>query len=264
MDNPPLLEVKDLSVSFTQYTNGFSRRVLRPLEAVNLRVARGKVTAILGASGSGKSLLAHAILGILPENAQMTGYIHYDGAPLDAAARTHMLGKEVSFIPQSVNYLDPLVKVGAQVRIGLKKGREHHDQEALFQRYGLEQRAGALYPFQLSGGMLRRVLFASSVRETVRLVIADEPTPGIHHDALQEVLGHLSEMAARGVAIIMITHDIMAARQVADDVVIMRDGQMIDTEKAAHFEGDGALLNHPYSRALWRALPENDFASEDL
>ncbi|RAY12293.1 ABC transporter ATP-binding protein [Actinomadura craniellae] len=257
---PPLLSLDDLSVGFTRYTGVARTRTVTGVTSLSLDIAPGEILAVIGASGSGKTLLAQAILGILPANATVSGRITFDGTPLDERRLRKLRGREISYIPQSVNNLDPLMTVGKQVRIGLDPPTAREWQRALFSRYGLADDVARRYPFQLSGGMLRRVLFATSVRDTVRLVIADEPTPGLHADAVAEVLRHLRELAEGGASVLLITHDIFAATAIARRVAVMHEGALRTVEAASAFTGDGDDLEHPFARALWRALPQNQFS----
>ncbi|WP_313757876.1 ATP-binding cassette domain-containing protein [Tissierella sp.] len=254
-----ILKVKDLCISFSQYTKGINIQKITPVESLNIEINKGEILAVVGASGSGKSLLAHAIMGILPRNATIEGEMYYKGRKMSLGLIEKLRGKEIAFIPQSINYLDPLMKVKDQVRIGLPKEKAKNIQEDLFQSYGLEKAHGDLYPFQLSGGMLRRVLFATSVREGVQLVIADEPTPGIHPEVLDTILLQLRKFADSGMAVMLITHDIISALKICDYVTIFKDGENIETSSAEAFEGDGSKLKTEYARLLWRSLPENEF-----
>jgi len=258
----PLLSLEDLCVGFTRYAGLGRERPVPVVAFLSLDLARGEILSVVGASGSGKSLLAQAVLGILPGNATVTGGIRYDGETLDKRRLRMVRGTEISYIPQSVNNLDPLMTVGRQVRIGLDPETAHDRQRALFSRYGLADEVANRYPFQLSGGMLRRVLFATSVRDGVRLVIADEPTPGLHADAAAEILNHLAELAAHGASVLLITHDIRAATSISKRIAVMDAGRLLTVEDAADFSGDGNRLRHPFARALWRALPQNRFATE--
>ena len=254
-----LLEVRNLAVSFLQYEKGLRQRIVHPIEDLTLDIRLGEVLAVVGSSGSGKSLLAHSILGILPPNATQTGEIYYKGVRLTPEEQKRLRGKEITLIPQSVNYLDPLMKVGKQVRYTAGKGRGKFIQENLFHRFHLPASAGEKYPFQLSGGMIRRVLISTAISGGAQLIIADEPTPGLHPDALKKVLKHLRELADEGRSILFITHDLMAARSIADRIAVMNAGATLEIAEADKFAGKGEGLIHPYSRALWRALPENEF-----
>lgn len=147
----PVLNVEDVSISFDMYGKGMERRKLEVVHKLSLRVHAGEIVAVVGASGSGKSLLAHAILGILPGNARMEGKLEFCGKALDEAAQKERRGKEISFIPQSVEYLDPLMKVGRQV-IGVGKRRERKQRmekmRQVFARYHLDEATAELYPYQ--------------------------------------------------------------------------------------------------------------------
>ncbi|WP_250229261.1 ATP-binding cassette domain-containing protein [Anaeropeptidivorans aminofermentans] len=258
----PLLQVEKLAIGFSQYFKGAQKRIIQPIADLHVDIHEGEIVAVVGASGSGKSLLAHAVLGILPGNAICEGHITYCGEELTEERKENLRGREISFIPQSVNYLDPLMPVGKQVQIGLEKSKAKKKQQELFHQYGLQESDGKLFPYELSGGMLRRALFATSVREGVRLVIADEPTPGIHPQALSEILKQLKEFAKNGAGVMLITHDIMSALEIADRVAVIRDGRTVEVSEASAFKGRGERLKTDYTRRLWRALPQNDFDLE--
>lgn len=262
MINKPLLQVKHLSIGFSQYYKGIQKRIIQPITDLSIEINEGEIMAIVGASGSGKSLLAHALLGILPNNAISNGEIIYRNEPLTEDRKVRLRGREIAFIPQSVNHLDPLMRVGKQVQIGLEKKVAKEKQEKLFKQYGLKDSDGKLFPHELSGGMLRRVMFATSIREDVKLVIADEPTPGIHPQALAEVLKQLEYFAKTGAGVMFITHDIMSALEIADRIAVISDGSIIEVSEVHAFEGQGDLLKTEYARRLWRALPQNDFDLE--
>ena len=139
----PVLEVRELRVAFRMYRRGLSQSELVPIQALNLSVYRGEILAVVGASGSGKSLLAHAIMGILPGNASVGGCIRYHGEVLTPARQRALRGTELALIPQSVENLDPLMRVGKQV-IGTKSSAEA--QRAAFRRYDLGEAVEKMYP----------------------------------------------------------------------------------------------------------------------
>lgn len=260
MDNKTILEAKNISVSFRMYDRGLQQYDLHAITDLSVDVHEGEVVVIVGASGSGKSVLAHAILGILPSNAHVGGEMVYDGAPLTDALRKEKVGSEIIMIPQAVTYLDPLMKVGAQVR-GVS-GTEEQRKEA-FARYGLKDSVAQMYPFQLSGGMTRRVLISTAIISEAKLILADEPTPGLSEDIAEESMRNFRELADEGRGILMITHDIDMALHVADRIVVFYDGTTVDScDKEAFLKG-GDALTHPYTRALWAALPQNGFQAVD-
>ncbi|MEA5508011.1 oligopeptide/dipeptide ABC transporter ATP-binding protein [Halotia wernerae UHCC 0503] len=113
------------------------------------------------------------------------------------------------------------------------------------------------YPFQISGGMARRVLVATAAIGCAQLLIADEPTPGLHPEVVVETLNHLRELADDGKGVMLITHDLEAALQVADKVAVFYAGTTLEVAKADDFTSGN--LRHPYTQALWRSLPQNEF-----
>jgi peptide/nickel transport system ATP-binding protein len=260
-----LLSVKSHSVFFRMYDRGFKYRDSQVINKLSIDVMPGEIAAIVGASGAGKSVLAHSILGLLPDNARTEGEIWYDGTKLTQVDKERLRGIEIALIPQSVNYLDPLMKVGGQVVIPRKGdgGGKVRTQmtEVLFARYGLAKEVMDYYPFQLSGGMTRRVLVCAAFSCGARLVIADEPTPGMDRQAVEETVSLFRSLAKEGCGVMLITHDIDMALRVADKVSVFLDGTVIETAGIEAFSGKGERLRHPFSRALYNALPQNGFHS---
>ncbi|MDR3601285.1 MAG: ABC transporter ATP-binding protein [Desulfosporosinus sp.] len=254
-----LLEVSDLSVSFVQYQKGLRQRVLKVISNLDISLGSGEILAVVGSSGSGKSLLAHAILGILPNNAICSGKILYKNELLTPERQKKIRGSEITLVPQSVNFLDPLMRVSAQVRTAVRQGNPEEAQKKIFRRYDLSEGVGNQYPFQLSGGMARRVLISAAVINGSKLIIADEPTPGLHPEIVTETLNHLRELTDEGCGVMLITHDISTALQVADKIAVFYAGTTIEITPAADFHGQGQALRHPYTKALWQSLPQNDF-----
>ncbi len=252
----PLLEVRDLSVSFSMYDRGLQKRDLEVLHKLSLSVYPGEILAVVGSSGSGKSILAHAVMGILPGNAGVEGEIFYQGEKLDGKRQAALRGKEIAFIPQSVEYLDPLMRVEKQV-IGIRGTKQ--GQKAAFARYHLGKEVEAMYPFQLSGGMARRVLISTAVMEKARLIVADEPTPGLNVEMAMETLQNFRELADEGCGVLLITHDIDLAFNVADRIAVFYAGTTVEIAPVADFLAGKEALRHPYSRAFIDALPQNDF-----
>jgi len=244
------------------YNQGLTQKKLSVITDLDLEVNAGEVVAVVGSSGSGKSLLAHAVLGILPHNAFVTGKIIFKGELLIPSRQAALRGKDIALIPQSVNYLDPLMPVGAQVRraaqlSGLPVPEARLAVDQIFARYGLASSVKQLYPFEISGGMARRVLVATASVGRADLVIADEPTPGLNPALVTEMLNHLRTLATAGKGVILITHDLNAALQVADKVAVFYAGTTLEIAAASDFTQGN--LRHPYTQALWRSLPQNDF-----
>lgn len=266
MSKEPILKVKDLGISFSQYTNGLVRGDLNVIRNLDIELYEGEILAVVGSSGSGKSLLAHAILGILPDNACTQGDIIYKSEILDEKRKEKLRGDEIVLIPQSVNYLDPLKKVGKQIKISIKdKDKKTQDEivDNLFKKYNLDKKVKNYYPFQLSGGMARKVLLSTALASDSKVIIADEPTPGLDEESLNEVLKDFRDIADSGRAILMITHDIMAALKIADKVAIFYAGSTLEIANTSDFKQKEVELRHPYTKALYKALPNHDFVPID-
>lgn len=260
MKKEPILSVKDLGISFSQYTKGLRRRELEVITNLDIDLYEGEILAVVGSSGSGKSLLAHAILGILPDNATTEGNIIYKGKSLSLKDKEKLRGREIVFIPQSVNFLDPLMKVSKQVKISIEnKEKANKRQRYIFNKYGLDKKVDNLYPFELSGGMARKVLLSTALVSDCKVIIADEPTPGLDEKSLNEALKDFRNIADSGCAILMITHDIEAALKIADKIAVFYAGTTLEIANVNDFKGDGKNLRHPYSKALFNALPQNGF-----
>ncbi len=260
-----LLEVENLSVSFTQYASGSKRRTIEVIHDISLSVKSGEILAVIGASGSGKSLLAHAIMGILPVNAKTGGTIKYKGNTLDDKLKAELRGKEMALIPQSVSYLDPLLNVKNQISSPLEKQSRKEKQafvSKLLKKFQLEKKVSEQYPFELSGGMARRVLISTAISSGAKLIIADEPTPGMHESVVEETLNAFKSMAENGAGVLMITHDIDLAFTIADRVAVFCDGRVVSIEETENFVSHPERLKSAYSRALWHALPQNGFYVE--
>ena len=145
--NESLLEIHDLSVSFRMYDHALEQHDLQVISDLHLTVRPGEVVAIAGSSGSGKSLLASAILGILPGNATVYGHLHYKGSQLTPERQAQLRGTEIALVPQSVAFLDPLMKVGEQVRKGRRDPASREKSRRVLESYGLPEVAYFLETF---------------------------------------------------------------------------------------------------------------------
>lgn len=255
-----ILEIDELSVSFLQYENSrSSRRIELPvISRLSVSVHEGEIVAVVGSSGSGKSLLAHAILDLLPYNAKMGGEIYFDGERLTPERIRKLRGNRIAFVPQSTTYLDPLMSVGIQVSGGKKDKKRRERQRALFDRYGLGRETEDKYPFECSGGMTRRVLLTSALMGDPELIIADEPTPGMDPELARKSMEDFRAFADEGKGVLLITHDIELALEVADRIAVFYAGTTIEEAPVSDFHSE-ETLRHPYTKALWRAMPQNGF-----
>lgn len=233
------------------------------LHGLTLSVHEGEIVAVVGASGSGKTVLADALLGLYEPNATVRGTIWFDGVRQDAASLASLRGSGICLVPQSVSHLDPLMRVGEQVQ-GASRGRTRAErardrarrearQRELFELYGLAPEVARMYPHELSGGMARRVLLMSALMEEPRVLIADEPTPGLDLALAIRAVDDLRTFANTGAGVILITHDLELAVRVADRVAVFKEGRIVEETSASSF-ADPALLEHPFSRDLCRAL----------
>ena len=232
LEKTPVFTVEELTVSFHMYQKRLRKHNLEVLHKLSLNIHAGEILAVAGSSGSGKSVLAHAVMGILPGNARVEGRMFYRGRPFGKKEQEKLRGREIAFIPQSVDYLDPLMRVGKQV-LGTRGTKER--QRELFRKYGLDESIEKKYPFELSGGMARRVLIASALMEEARLVIADEPTPGLDPGMAEETMKELRKMADDGCAVLLITHDIDLAFRAADRIAVFYAGTVVETAPAGDF-----------------------------
>lgn len=245
------------------YTGRWERVSGEVLHGLTLSVHEGEIVAVVGASGSGKTVLADALLGLYEPNATVRGTIWFDGVRQDAASLASLRGSGICLVPQSVSHLDPLMRVGEQVQ-GAPRGRTRAErardrarrearQRELFELYGLAPEVARMYPHELSGGMARRVLLMSALMEEPRVLIADEPTPGLDLALAIRAVDDLRTFANTGAGVILITHDLELAVRVADRVAVFKEGRIVEETSASSF-ADPALLEHPFSRDLCRAL----------
>ena len=257
-----LLEVNNLSISFTQYVQGLNRHDLRVISDLSIDVDENEIVAILGSSGSGKSLLAHSILGILPYNSHVTGELKYNGQILNQELKEKLRGHEICLIPQSVNFLDPLMKVSEQAIGECADENERHEkkirQREIFDKYGLDESVDDLYPFELSGGMARKVLLSTALIDNLKLLIADEPTPGLDAVSVKETIEDIRNLKENGKGVLLITHEIDVALKTADRIAIFYSGYVIEINTVENFRNVENVL-HPYSKALIKSLPRNGF-----
>nr|WP_321481415.1 ATP-binding cassette domain-containing protein [uncultured Cohaesibacter sp.] len=241
-----MLVVKNLSVHFRQHHGA----PLSPIRDVSFSLKRGGVTGLVGGSGAGKSLIAEALIGNLPRNAEITGHMAFDGAPPKPGT--------LALAPQGRDSLDPLCPVGRQVARFAKLAGRSCDVPALFERLGLSPESFEHSPHALSGGMAKRVLLATALATGADCIIADEPTAGLDGEAADRIMALLASLATGGKAILVISHDLMRLTQIADQMVILEEGQQVDVTSADAFH-EGRLA-HPFTKALWQAQTWNGFA----
>lgn len=262
-----LLQLDDVSVGFERYAG---RGVLAPretrfvVEHLSLSLHEGEILALVGASGSGKTLIADTIMGLFAANAQVTGRVWFDGDAMDERSLTPLRGNRIAFVPQSVESLDPLQRVGCQIERlaqGMTKQEARARRRELFARYRLDEETARCYPFELSGGMARRVLLIGALMNRPRVIVADEPTPGLDMELAVRAMDDFRAFANDGGGVLLITHDIELALRVADRIAVFQNGTVVEETAVASFASPD-LLQHPFSKALWHALPEHGMRCE--
>ncbi len=239
------------------------------VDGVSLSAESGRIVALVGESGCGKSLTALSILQLLPRAARFAGgSIELEGrdlAGLDESALQRIRGNQVSFIFQEpIASLNPLMRVGAQVEEALKIHRGLSDHEAhraaidMLQRVGIpdpELRARQ-FAFELSGGMCQRIMIAAALVCRPRLLIADEPTTALDVTIQAQILDLMKRLRDEvGTSILLITHDMGVVADMADDVAVMYGGRVVESGPV---ESLFAAPAHPYTRLLLETVPRLD------
>jgi oligopeptide/dipeptide ABC transporter ATP-binding protein len=257
-----LLRVEGLNVSFMTL-----RGQLKVLNDVSFDVARGEIVGLIGESGSGKSVSAFAVMRLLGEQGRIdSGRIVFDGedlSELSAKAMTEIRGKNVSMIFQEpMTSLNPVFTIGLQIAESLQRhlgmGRKQALSRAtdLLTQVGIpraEERVGD-YPHQLSGGMRQRVMIAMALACEPRLLIADEPTTALDVTIQAQILDLLVKLKDEtGLAILLITHDFGVIAEIAQRVVVMYAGEVVEVAGV-----DEIFSNplHPYTQKLMESIPK--------
>ncbi|MEE1649262.1 ABC transporter ATP-binding protein [Brachybacterium sp. J144] len=259
--NQPLLEIRDLEITFTTSTGP-----VMGVRTANLEVYPGETVAIVGESGSGKSTTAMSIAHLLPKNGRITGgQVLFEGRDITHASEKEiraLRGDRVGLVPQDpMSNLNPMWKVGTQIQEALAANGVASGAEAkrrtveLLEEAGLpdaERRSGQ-YPHEFSGGMKQRALIAMGLAARPKLLIADEPTSALDVTVQQQILDHLDHLTGElGVAVLLITHDLGLAAERAQHLVVMYKGQVVESGPALE------LLQspqHPYTKRLIASAP---------
>jgi dipeptide transport system ATP-binding protein len=257
-----LLEIKNLHVDFP--TQG---AVMHAVEGVTLSLEEGEVLGIVGESGSGKSVTMMALMGLIAYpgrvRADTLRFAGKDLLGISDKERRALVGKDVAMIFQEpTTSLNPCFTIGFQLMETLKL-HLHMDRKAakkraieLLEQVGIPAAASRLadYPHQMSGGMNQRVMIAMAIACNPRLLIADEPTTALDVTIQAQILDLLRDLQKeRGMALVLITHNMGVVSEMAQRVAVMYAGQVVE-ERAV--DGLFAAPQHPYTEALLAALPE--------
>ncbi|MCZ6728382.1 MAG: ABC transporter ATP-binding protein, partial [SAR324 cluster bacterium] len=273
-----LLRINNLKVEFN-----LPEGVVKAVDGVSLRIAAGSTVALVGESGSGKSVISQAVMGILPRTASITGgEILFDdpetpGNPIDIAklppdgvAMRKLRGSRISIIFQEpMSSLSPLHTIGDQISEVLylhkKKSRAEalEIMEEMFRLIAFPnpKKAHRIYPFELSGGLRQRAMIAMALVCRPGLLIADEPTTALDVTIQAQILKLMKDLQAElGMAILMITHDLGVVANLAEEVVVIYRGKLMESGSVENIFGDA---QHDYLRALLRAVPRYSMASDE-
>ena len=256
-----LLKVSDLEVEFQ-----VDKRTVKPIENISFEMNEGEVLGMVGETGSGKSLTAHAIMGLSPMvGGKIGGSIKFGEQDLLAISEKEMQsirGSQIAFIPQNpMTSLDPVYRVGDQIVEGLFKHAKISKRKAKQQVLDLMEnlhipkpdRVFQQYPHQLSGGLKQRIVIAMGLCSNPRLLIADEPTTALDVTVQAQIMRLFKEMTTdRGIGLFLITHDLGVIAQVCDKVAVMYAGNMVEF---GEIENVFNRPRHPYTKALLDCIP---------
>jgi dipeptide transport system ATP-binding protein len=261
-----LLRIRNLQVDFDG---------LPAVDRIDLSVAPGEVVGIVGESGSGKSVTMLAVMGLVDAPGKVSAdEIRFDGVDLLAASareRRRLVGKDMSMVFQdALTSLNPSYTVGFQVaevlrrHQGLRGAALRRRVVELFEQVEIPAASARVdaYPHQLSGGMNQRVMIAMAIACDPKLLIADEPTTALDVTIQAQIMRLLLELQKdRGMALVLISHDLAVVSEVAQRVAVMYAGEIIESNRVPDiFEQP----HHPYTDALLKAIPENNAAAERL
>jgi oligopeptide/dipeptide ABC transporter ATP-binding protein len=260
MSTAPLLRIDALRVDLP--VDGAVRTVVH---RADVRVDEGAAVALVGESGSGKSLTARAVLGLLPRGARVHGDVRFAGESVPAMRperlRAFRAGEVAMVFQDPRAHVNPARSVGDFLIEGLTTVRKVPVAEAVRKVTGILKEVGVAdadrrmrqRPHELSGGLLQRVMIAAALAAEPRLLLADEPTTALDVTTQEEVMAVIGEArAARGLALLFITHDLELAAAVCDRVAVMYAGSTVEDLPAARLRGHAA---HPYTRALLASRP---------
>ena len=258
----PLLTVENLVVSFP----GRGRRAV-PVDGVSFTLARGETLALVGESGCGKSLTSLALLRLIPPPGRIEpgSRISFDGTDLlslEESALRDIRGRRIGMVFQDpMTSLNPVFTIGNQVAEGIRahfpvSKKDANDKAiALLKEVGISDAASRSrdYPHQMSGGMRQRVMIAMALACEPELLIADEPTTALDVTVQAQILEILDELRkARGMAVLLITHDLGIVAGRADRVAVMYAGQIVEQADTARLF---ARPSHPYTQGLLASVP---------
>ncbi len=262
MSTAALLETQNLHIAFGEKT---------VVQGLNLQLQAGEKLALVGESGSGKSISALALMGLLPESAQHQGGIVWQGQNIAGYSQRQWQGLRGSALAmvfqEPLTALNPLMSVGAQIaevltqKLGMGAAQAQAKVHELLAEVGLPEPelSARKLPHTLSGGQRQRVCIAMALAAEPKVLIADEPTTALDMALRQQILQLLARLQAeRGMAVLLITHDLPLVQQFADRVMVMHQGQVVESGPTAQIFSHA---QHPYTQRLLASQPERDLAA---
>jgi oligopeptide/dipeptide ABC transporter ATP-binding protein len=256
----PLLELRDVRVAFR---HGHQRVVA--VDGLSYTVAAGKTLAIIGESGSGKTVSSRAVVGLLPPTATVSGSIRFEGEELVGLSEKQMRrhrGASVAMVFQDPSRsLNPTMRIGSQIteairahqKLDAKAARARAIELLTLVRLPAAEQRFIEYPHQLSGGMRQRVVIAIALAANPKLLIADEATTALDVTTQAQIMELLRDLQRQlGMALVMISHDLGLAASFADEVVVMYAGRAVEQAPTRKLF---ANVRMPYTRALLEAIP---------
>ncbi|MFE0677848.1 ABC transporter ATP-binding protein [Streptomyces sp. NPDC058867] len=269
MNSPPLLRIDALGIGLP--LDGAVRAVVH---RADVTIHEGQAVALVGESGSGKSLTARSVLGLLPRRARVDGDVLFAGESVPGMSpqrlRTYRSSDVAMVFQDPRAHINPARSIGDFLTEGLTTARGVPAADAARKVTGILREVGIAdadrrmrqRPHELSGGLLQRVMIAAALAVEPRLLLADEPTTALDVTTQEEVMAIIGETrAARGLAMLFITHDLELAAAVCDRVAVMYAGSTVEDLPAGHLRDHAA---HPYTRALLASRPAVDDAGAGL
>ena len=266
----PLLQVEDLRVSYATEDG-----TVQAVDGISYELERGRTLGIVGESGSGKTVAALSVLGLTrAEGATVSGRISFEGRDLLGLAEPGLRairGDEIAMVFQDpLSSLHPLYRVGAQIVEAIRAHRDLAKAKARAQAIellglvGIPDPAGRVdaYPHEMSGGQRQRAMIAMALANDPKLLIADEPTTALDVTVQAQILALLARLQReRGMALVLVTHDLGVVAEMADDIAVMYAGQIVESAPA---ERMFTAPEHPYTWGLLRSIPTLDGPREEL
>ena len=265
-----LLDVKDLAVYF-HTRNG----VVKAVDGISFQVESGKTLAIIGESGSGKSVACYSLLGLIPKPPGRieSGHAVFDGKDLltlSEAELRKVRGKGISIIFQDpMTSLNPYLKIGdqliepLQLHFGMSRREAWAKATQTLEEVGINDAAQRMnsWPFEFSGGMRQRVVIAMALITEPQIIIADEPTTALDVTVQAQILKLIKELQQRrNIGVIFISHDLSVVADIADEIAVMQNGQFVEQGGR-----DEIFRNaqHPYTRKLLAAVPDTEKTAKE-